>query len=125
MALAWSAWTGKDGAALEARRVPRNIMGMDPHPRPPVLDMTPEGEFRDAAPPPLSGFDRTLARIGGVATLVALTAGGLLLASLAVLFVGLVLPVLIIAGAIGGGSLWWRMRRARRQGQAAFVVIRR
>ena len=35
-------------------------------------------------------------------------------------------PVLIVAGAIGAGSIWWRIRRARKQGQPLpFVVIRR
>lgn len=94
--------------------------------------MTPEGEFRDgnAPPPPVGGaFDRALARVGGVAILVAIAAFGLVLAALAILFVGLVLPVLIVAGAVGGLSLWWRMRRARRNGQPmptpSFIVIRR
>ena len=93
--------------------------------------MTPEGEFRDAAAPPrpASALDRALARVGGVAMLVAIAAGGLVLAALAILFVGLILPVLIVAGAIGAGSLWWRMRRARREGRPmptpSFIIIRR
>jgi tripartite-type tricarboxylate transporter receptor subunit TctC len=47
--------------------------------RPPIIiDMTPEGEFRDPPPPPAPrGFQRVLARLGGVAMLVALGAGGL------------------------------------------------
>ena len=47
--------------------------------------------------------------------------------SFAVLFVGLLLPVALVAGALGAGSLWWRLRRARRQGGDGFrfVVIRR
>lgn len=95
--------------------------------RPPVLDMTPEGEFRDPPPPPAAGkLDRLLARVGGVAVLVALAAGGLVLAAVAILFAALALPVLIVAGAIGAGSIWWRLRRARKQGQPIpFVVIRR
>lgn len=93
--------------------------------------MTPEGDFLEgnAPPRPVSGLDRALTRVGGVAVLVAIAAFGLMLAALAVLFVGLVLPVLIVAGAVGGLSLWWRMRRARRNGQPmptpAFIVIRR
>jgi hypothetical protein len=100
---------------------------MDPVRRPPVLDMTPEGEFRDPPPPPAPGtLDRILARVGGVAVLVALAAGGLVLAAVAVLFAAIALPVLIVAGAIGAGSIWWRLRRARKQGQPIpFVVIRR
>jgi hypothetical protein len=94
--------------------------------RPPVLDMTPEGEFRDPAPKPAGTLDRILARVGGIAVLVALAAGGLVFAALAVLFLGLILPVLIVAAAIGAGSIWWRLRRARKQGQPIhFVVMRR
>lgn len=115
---------------LEARGGTRNMGGMDDHMasgrRPPVLDMTPEGEFRDTAPKPAGTFDRVLARVGGVAVLVALAAGGLVFAALAVLFLGIMLPVLLVAGAIGAGSIWWRLRRARKQGQPIhFVVIRR
>jgi hypothetical protein len=104
-----------------------NIPRMDTHRRPPVLDMTPEGEFRDPAPPPRAGMlDRLLGRIGGVAILVALVAGGLVLAAVAVTFAALLLPVLIVAGLVGAGSIWWRLRRARKQGRAVpFVVIRR
>jgi hypothetical protein len=100
---------------------------MDPQRRPIVLDMTPEGEFRDPPPPPAPGkLDRILGRIGGAAVLVALAAGGLVLAAVAILFAALALPVLIVAGAIGAGSIWWRLRRARKQGQPIpFVVIRR
>jgi len=92
--------------------------------------MTPEGEFRDmsAQRPPASRLDRALARVGGIALLVALAAGGLVLAALAILFVSIALPVLVVAGAIGAGTLWWRVRRARRNGQptpAAFVILRR
>lgn len=101
--------------------------GMDPQKRPPVLDMTPDGEFRDPVPPPPSSrLDRVLSRVGGVAMLVALAAGGLVLAAVAILFAALALPVLIMAGAVGAGSIWWRLRRARRSGQAVqFVVVRR
>jgi predicted lipid-binding transport protein (Tim44 family) len=99
---------------------------METHRTPPVLDMTPEGGFRQPPTPPRPGtLDRILGRVGGVALLVALAAGGLLLASLAVVFVGLILPVLLVAGLIGAGSLWWRMRRARQQGRPVFVVMRR
>ncbi len=100
---------------------------MEPTRRPPVLDMTPDGEFRDPTPPPAPGkFDRLLGRVGGIALLVALAAGGLVLAAVAILFAAIALPVLIVAGAIGAGSIWWRLRRARQQGRpVSFVVIRR
>ncbi len=104
---------------------------METNNRPPVIDMTPEGEFRDAAPPRrASTLDRVLARVGGVAMLVAVGAGALLLAGLAVLAISVLLPVVLIAGLIGGVSLWWRIRRAQRNGTAPaqgarFVFIRR
>lgn len=98
---------------------------MDTPRRPPVLDMTPEGEFRDPAPPPAGTLDRILGRVGGIALMVALAAGGLVLAAVVILFAALALPVLIVAGAVGAGSIWWRLRRMRRQGQVPFVVIRR
>lgn len=101
----------------------------DPRHRPPLLDMTPEGEFREPPPKPApSGLNGLLARTGGVAALVALAAGGLLLAALAVLFIGLILPVVIVAGAIAAASFWWRMRRLRKQGGVSPVrvfVVRR
>lgn len=84
---------------------------------PRVIDMTPEGEFRDAAPPPVSVIDRALARVGGLAVLVAVAALGLLLASLAVVALGLLLPIALGAGLIAFASLWWRARRARARGE--------
>ncbi len=125
--------TFRNNPALEPRPRPGNIPPMDQQRTPPVLDMTPDGEFRDApglnpgAPPrPATTLDRVLGKVTGVALLVALAAGGLLLASLAILFVGLVLPVLIVAGAVGAATLWWRIRRLKRQGvPVRFVVVRR
>lgn len=101
---------------------------MDTQRRPPVIDMTPEGEFRDPVPPrAMGGLDRFLARMGGIAMLVAIGAAGLALAGLALLAIGVLLPVALIAGLIGGGSLWWRMRKAGRGGAqpVRFVIIRR
>lgn len=92
--------------------------------------MTPDGEFRNPEPPRMARpFDRLLERLGAAGVLVAAAAGGLVLAGLAVLAIGILVPVLLVAGAIGAGSLWWRARRARRDGvppQAVrFVFIRR
>ncbi|WP_149537623.1 hypothetical protein [Siccirubricoccus phaeus] len=106
-----------------------NFRQPGPHSRdhhPPVLDMTPEGEFRDSQPPAGAGgwLDRALARLGGAALLVSLVTGGLVLAALAVLFVGLLLPVAIIGGLVAFGSLWWRMRRGGGR-PVRFVVMRR
>ncbi len=94
--------------------------------RPPVLDMTPEGEFRDPAPRRTTMLDRLLGRIGGVALLLALGAGGLVLAGLAVLAIGLLLPLALLAGLVAFGALWWRLRRAGlRPGALRFTVGRR
>lgn len=96
--------------------------------RPPILDMTPEGEFRDPAPR-RAWLDRALARVGGLALLLTVAAGGLLLVALAILFLGLLLPVAVAAGLVAFVSLWWRARRLRGQmggGRGLhFVVIRR
>ena len=59
-----------------------------------------------------------------------LAAAGLVLVALAILFVGLLLPVVIGAGLIAFVSLWWRLRRIRRgggggPGAVPFVIIRR
>jgi len=121
-----------------------NLRVMDPSRRPatpPVLDMTPDGEFRDSAASaglPQGWLDRALARVGGIALLLTLAAGGFVVAALAILFVGLLLPVVIAAGAVAFGTLWWRLRRLRARGGVAgggpsgqpgsgvrFVVIRR
>lgn len=80
--------------------------------RPPVLDMTPEGGFREPPPRPASWLDRALGRVGGLALVVALGAGGIVLAALAVLAIGILLPVLLVAGLVAFGTLWWRLRRA-------------
>ena len=121
-----------------------NLTGMDNDrrrwgPRPPILDMTPEGEFRDPAPNPRrTWLDRALGRVGGLAMLLAVAAGGLVAVSLAILLLGLLLAVAIGAGLVAFGSLWWRARRLRRSGLKGgleasrqrpdglrFVVIRR
>ncbi|WP_424811785.1 hypothetical protein [Roseococcus sp. YIM B11640] len=100
---------------------------MDDHrPNRPVLDMTPEGEFRQ--PPPPSGFNAFVARLGGVAILLALAAGGLLLVALAIFFIGLLIPVALGAGLVAAVSMWWRRRQLRRMGyelQPIRIVIRR
>ncbi|MBR0656027.1 hypothetical protein [Plastoroseomonas arctica] len=95
--------------------------------RPPIIDMTPEGEFRDPAPRPAPGrLDRILTRVGGMAMLLAILSGALVLAAVAVMAVAVLLPVAIIAGLIGGATLWWRIRRARAQGTPVrFGFVRR
>lgn len=90
---------------------------MNTNRRPPIIDMTPEGAFRDPAPPrPASLLDRVLTRVGGVAMLLAILSGALVVAALAIMAFAILLPVAIVAGLVGGGTLWWRIRRARAQG---------
>lgn len=97
----------------------------DPHSRPPILDMTPEGEFREAPRP--SWLDRVLARTGGIAILVLAATLGLVLVAVAILFISLLIPVAIGAGVIAAISIWWRRRRMRQAGiqPATIFVVRR
>lgn len=87
--------------------------------------MTADGTFREPARP--RTLDRMLLRVGGVAALAALVVGGLVMAASALVILGLLLPVLLVAGAVAFVSLWWRLRRARRDGTArpGFVILRR
>jgi hypothetical protein len=96
-------------------------MAMDQTRRRPVIDMTPEGEFREPTPRPASRFDRVLARVGAYSVLAAVIAGGLVVAALAIVFAAILLPVAILAGLVGFGTLWWRARRAGRP----FVIVTR
>lgn len=74
--------------------------------------MTPEGEFRDPAPPrQATWLDRLLLRIGGAAALAALLAAGIVVAGVAVAAFALALPVALLAGVIAFCTLWWRVRR--------------
>ncbi|MDJ0387296.1 hypothetical protein QMO56_04140 [Roseomonas sp. E05] len=91
----------------------------------PVLDMTPEGEFRDPAPRQATWLDRALARLGGVAVLVALVAAGVVVAGIAVAFLALALPVAVVAGLVAFGSLWWHARRGTARGRSFTFVMRR
>ncbi len=103
------------------------MWGMNNPTRPrPVLDMTPEGEFREAPKP--RGFNLLLARMGGIAMLIAVAAAGLLLVALAIFFIGLLLPIVIAAGSIAALSLWWRRRQLRKMGiepSPVRIILRR
>ena len=95
-------------------------------PGPPIRDMTPEGGFREPVPTPKGWLDRALARVGGVALLLAVAAGGLVVVALAFVLLGLLLPIAIGAGLVAFISIWWRLRRLRARGGAMpFVVVRR
>ena len=97
-------------------------------PGPPILDMTPEGGFREPAPAASKGWlDRVLARVGGAALLLALAAGGLVVVALAFVLLGLLLPIAIGAGLVAFVTIWWRMRRLRARGGGALPmgIVRR
>ena len=92
--------------------------------RPPILDMTPEGDF--TTPPPPSALDRAMGKVLRVALVVGGIAFALLMASLALVAIGILLPILAVAALVSGGILWWRLRQARRDGRPLqFVVVRR
>lgn len=105
---------------------------MDTQPRRPVvIDMTPEGEFRD--PPPAGPMDRLLSRAGGFAALAAVIAGGLVIAALALAALTVLIPAAIVAGFAAWAAYRWRLWRLRKQGvepvqpggPLRFVIIRR
>ena len=82
--------------------------------QPPLIDMAPDGTFRSPSPgqrAPLS-FKLLLG-----ATVVAVVAGALTLAALAVWVAALLLPVVIVAGFVAWATL--RYRRWRRGGVPA------
>jgi hypothetical protein len=76
--------------------------------RPPDLDMTTEGEFVSPARPPLS------TRIMFWAIIVAVIAGGLSLAALALWVALIILPVALGAAVIAWAMFRYRVWRAQR-----------
>lgn len=87
----------------------------DPRLQGPTLDMTPEGEFRT---PPRTPWSVKLLRY---AILVAVAAGGLAVAALALWFALILIPVAIGAGLVAYGLFRWRMWKA---GRARGVIYR-
>jgi uncharacterized membrane protein len=84
--------------------------------RSPVLDMTPDGRFR--APPARPG---ALTQIGLIAFAVALLAGGLAIAALALWFALAIIPVAIAAGLVAYAIFRFQLWRA----SGAFSATRR
>jgi hypothetical protein len=93
-----------DIGALEAAKPVRHVARMSRIP--PTLDMLPDGRFRTPPPPPGVPLSFKL-MIGAV--LVAVVAGAIAFAALALWVLSLILPVVIIAGAFA-----WVMVKVRR-----------
>lgn len=91
--------------------------------RPPILDMTPEGHF--TTPPPPTGLDRVLGSVLRVALMVGGLAAILVAGALALVALSVLIPLLLTAGMVAGGILWWKLRQARRSGVPLRFVVRR
>lgn len=90
---------------------------MSEDPRTTIIDMTPDGQFRDPAPPPIWAMRAT-----GVAVLAAI-AGGVVLALMLTLWLAIaILPtvLLVVFIALVAGMI----RRARRRNAASRGVMR-
>jgi hypothetical protein len=46
----------------------------------------------------------------------------LLLAALALVAIGVLLPIVLAAGAIGAITIWWRVRKARARGESMIIM---
>jgi hypothetical protein len=64
---------------------------MGRNPEKPILDMTPDGQFRSPPKIPIG------ARVAALAVIVAVIAGGLAIAALAIWLVFLMIPIVLIA----------------------------
>jgi fumarate reductase subunit C len=67
---------------------------MDRYPKQPILDMTPDGQFRKPRKTPIA------TRIAAMAIIVAVAACGLAVAALALWLAFLMIPVVVVAGLI-------------------------
>ena len=82
---------------------------------PPTLDMRPDGSFRT---PPKVGVPLSFKlMMGGM--LVALTAGAIAFAALAIWVFSMVLPVLVVAGLFAWGMLRFRRWQSTRAGSGS------
>jgi hypothetical protein len=74
----------------------------------PVLDMTPDGQFRDPRPAPLAE------KLFRAAVVVAVIGGMVVVAALALWFALLLVPIVLAAGLLAYGLFRWRLWRAGR-----------
>ena len=82
---------------------------------PPTLDMTPDGAFR--SPPQMRGAVPFSFKLLAGAVLVAVVAGAVSMAALALWLFSMMLPVLIIAGGVAYLSLRYRRWQSLRAGR--------
>jgi hypothetical protein len=79
----------------------------------PVIDMTPDGAFIDRPQPPIPPIP---AQIVGAAVLVAVVAGGLAVAALALWLALTLIPIAIAGAVIAYGvfrvQIWWARRQS-------------
>lgn len=86
------------------------MQNSSPHRREIVIDINPDGTFRNPPRAPLS------VRIMRVALGIAAVAGILALAAFAVASLFILIPLALGAGAVGYGALRWRQWQQARQG---------
>ena len=82
--------------------------------RPPIIDMRPDGSFQA---PPSSVLLST--KVALVAIAVAVVGGGLAIAALAIWFISLILPAVVIAAGVAYAALkfrGWTLRRGPGRG---------
>ena len=90
--------------------------------QPPVIDMTPDGRFREPLRAPGAGVPLSFKLlIGGV--VVAVLAGTAAVAALALWVISMLLPVMVIAGGVAYAAFKYRQWRLR-SGMAARSVRR-
>ena len=78
---------------------------MTPYREKPVLDMTADGRFRTPLKPPIA------ARIAATALVVAVIAGGLAVAAIALYVASLRIPVVLGAGLVAYAAFRFQLRR--------------
>jgi Flp pilus assembly protein TadB len=86
---------------------------------PPQIDMDLEGHFR------VPGRRSWPMRIAGIAVVVAVLAGALIVAALALWLVAALIPVLVVAGVVAWAAITWQRWRTARSYDRRQDVFRR